>query len=493
MMQKVSVIIPCYNYGRFLEECINSVLQQTYKNTEIIVINNASTDNTEEICMRYRNIRYIKNKTPHYASYCRNQGIRVAQGEYILFLDADDYLLPTYIEKAVNILENNRTIGLVYTDCYWLFNDGTIKHWKSEDYNREILLDHNYITNNSMFRKSLISKVGTLDESLSILEDYDFWLKITSACDAYRIPEPLFYYRKHNQNKSSKNSHEERKKKMLEINQKYKTMRYDDDKLVSILICAWNNLDLTLQCLQSVVKNTRRPYEIILVDNNSSEHVCDTAREYLTQNNVNFTIIVNSENKGFVKATNQAIKLARGEYIVFLNNDVQVTQGWLSKMISVYKKDPAVGIVGCLASPSEEGWQCVNHLKKKSQWLKDLPEWEGKSIDEYAKIIENKYRGRYRIMGGMVAFFCTVVKKELIKTVGILSEEYEIGLGDDDDYCERAKRKGYKIALALDTYVYHKHRATFKKMDLDVKEIQKKNTELFKRKFNLDKLKSNIN
>jgi len=81
---KVSVIIPCFNYGRYLKECIDSVLQQSYKNVEIIVINNASEDNTEEVCMQYNNIVYIKNKEPHYASYCRNQGIK-GQKESIFF------------------------------------------------------------------------------------------------------------------------------------------------------------------------------------------------------------------------------------------------------------------------------------------------------------------------------------------------------------------------------------------------------------------------
>lgn len=219
---KVSVIIPCFNYGRYLKECIDSVLQQSYKNVEIIVINNASEDNTEEVCMQYNNIVYIKNKEPHYASYCRNQGIKRAKGEYILFLDADDYLDASYIEKAVYILDNNKNIGLVYTDCYRIYDNGEKKYWKSENYNRNNLLNYNYITNNSIFRKSLVNLVGMMDEALEILEDYDFWLRITEVSDAYRIPEPLFYYRKHDKNKSLRNTHEERLKKTNEIIERYK-------------------------------------------------------------------------------------------------------------------------------------------------------------------------------------------------------------------------------------------------------------------------------
>jgi len=265
------------------------------------------------------------------------------------------------------------------------------------------------------------------------------------------------------------------------------------ERLTSIVICAWTNIELTEKCMASIIKNTKVPYEIILVDNDSEEPVGQMAREYLKKNNVDFTIIVNHQNKGFVKATNQAIKLSKGDYIVFLNNDVQVTDGWLEKMLSVFEKDSSIGIVGCLSSPSKEGWQCVNHLKEKSNWLKDLPDWKNKTVEEYAKLIEERYSGRYRIMGGMVAFFCAVVQRKVVEDIGLLSEEYGVGLGDDDDYCERAKRKGYKIALALDTYVYHKHRATFKKMDINFKEIQERNTELFKKKYNISTLKSNIN
>ncbi|MDK2809869.1 MAG: hypothetical protein PWR27_578 [Petroclostridium sp.] len=250
----------------------------------------------------------------------------------------------------------------------------------------------------------------------------------------------------------------------------------------SIIICVWNNLAFTMKCLESVVKYTAVDYEIILIDNHSEEPVIQTALDFFNKNNVEYTIVLNKENKGFIKGTNQGIKLARGQFIVFLNNDVEVTHGWLTKMINIFNKDKRIGIIGCLASPSNIGWQPVNHLKGKVSWLQDLPDWEGKSVDEYAKIIESTYSGKYKIVG-MVAFFCTVVKRDVINHIGLLDEDYGIGFMDDTDYCERARLRGYKIALALDTYVYHYHRATFNKLDINCKKLLDNNLRKFQNKF----------
>ncbi|MDK2798765.1 MAG: hypothetical protein PWP27_503 [Clostridiales bacterium] len=250
----------------------------------------------------------------------------------------------------------------------------------------------------------------------------------------------------------------------------------------SIIICVWNNLTHTMNCLESIVKYTHLSYEIILIDNHSEEPVIQTTMDFLNKNNIDYTIVLNKENKGFIKATNQGIKLARGQFIVLLNNDVKVTNNWLTKMIDIINNNKRIGIVSCLASPSNIGWQPINNLRGKVSWLKDLPTYEGKTVDEYAKIVEDTYRGKYKTVG-MVAFFCTVIKKNVVNDIGLLDEDYGIGLIDDVDYCQRASLKGYMIALALDTYVYHYHRATFDRLNIDWREIVKENKKKFQKKF----------
>lgn len=196
-MKKVSIIMPCYNDGKYIKESILSALSQSYPDKELIIIDDGSTDKyTIDILdnINDKRIMVIKseNKKPAAA---RNLGIKNASGEYILPLDADDLIDKYYLEKAVKILEENSNIGVVY--CYAdLF--GEIKgRWHLPDYSIEKMLLDNIVFVTSMFRKSDWEKVGGFNESmLHGMEDYDFWLSILELNrEIYQIPEILFHYR----------------------------------------------------------------------------------------------------------------------------------------------------------------------------------------------------------------------------------------------------------------------------------------------------------
>lgn len=204
-MKKVSVIIPCYNQGIFLDESINSVLKQTYKNIEIILVNDCSYDNTKEIAEKYlselENFIFINNEQNLGVASSRNLAIEKSSGDYILPLDADDIIEPTYIEKAVKILDSDKSIGIVY--CKARFFGKKSGEWKLPDFNIDDFLITNSIFCTALFRKDDFEKAGKYDDSMKTdVEDWDFWLSMLDlGIKPYRIPEFLFNYRKHKSNK----------------------------------------------------------------------------------------------------------------------------------------------------------------------------------------------------------------------------------------------------------------------------------------------------
>jgi len=192
------VIVPCYNQGRFVDDAIESVLAQTYTNFEIVIVNDGSTE--EETNRILQNYRRPKTTVLHTAnrgrSAARNHGIRAATGQYILPLDADDRLGSEYLEQAVNVLEAQDNVGIVY--CEAEFFGARSGRWELPPYKFPDILLGNVIFVSGMFRRVDWEKTGGYRTNLSIWEDFDFWLSIIElGRDVCRIPKVLFYYRQH--------------------------------------------------------------------------------------------------------------------------------------------------------------------------------------------------------------------------------------------------------------------------------------------------------
>ena len=190
--KKVSIVIPCYNYANWLPEAIESALNQTYKNIEVIVVNDGSTDNTNEVAKRY-SVGLIEKINGGLGS-ARNTGIRIATGYYILPLDADDKINPSYIEK---------TIGVDDIVSTWLkeFGDSSEELHPMDNPQINDFIETNRINYCSLYKKEIWEKIGGYDECELMrngFEDWDFWLRAAKA--GYHITvvkEPLFFYRKH--------------------------------------------------------------------------------------------------------------------------------------------------------------------------------------------------------------------------------------------------------------------------------------------------------
>ncbi|MFY0543719.1 glycosyltransferase family 2 protein [Brevibacillus sp. H7] len=214
---KVSVIITCYNYGKYLHTSINSVLKSTCKDVEIIVVDDGSTDpHTRRVLRQLRmkpNIYVIRQSNKGAAS-ARNTGIRYAKGKYIYSLDADDKVHPKLLEKSVAVLDKHPKVGFVGSWLrYFGKARGVIRYRR---YNFYTLLFKNIIPSGSMFRKIAWEQVGGYYERLRGFEDWEFWIALGArGWLGYMIPEPLFHYRKHKNSKLSQSL--KRRRRLIQL------------------------------------------------------------------------------------------------------------------------------------------------------------------------------------------------------------------------------------------------------------------------------------
>ena len=201
----VSVIIPCYNQGLYIEETLNSVFSQTYDNIEIIVINDGSDDllTTDKLIKLSPDSRikllHIENRG---VSAARNFAINISLGDYIFPLDADDLILETYLEKAVSILEKNKSIDLVY--CRAIYFGERFGEIDLGEYDLKSMLCRNQIFNSVLLRKEKFKDIDGYDENFKLgWEDWDFYLRyITDTSQVYKINEILFQYRIKNESRN---------------------------------------------------------------------------------------------------------------------------------------------------------------------------------------------------------------------------------------------------------------------------------------------------
>jgi glycosyltransferase involved in cell wall biosynthesis len=204
---KVSVLIPAYNYAQYLPEAIESVLAQTYFDFELIIVDNCSTDNTEDIVRKYslqdQRIQYIKNQENIGMFRNYNQALLYAKGDYIKFLNADDTLLPHALDSFMTVFKKYKDIQLVTSHKQLIGEQNSIVyqkkigHIEAEAAIISVLLEGNWIGEPTtvMFKKNLT--LGLFDHSLLYFADIDMWLRILSIGNLYVINDILSTFRMH--------------------------------------------------------------------------------------------------------------------------------------------------------------------------------------------------------------------------------------------------------------------------------------------------------
>lgn len=200
MMELVSIIIPTYNYGKYIAEAIESVLAQTYPNIEVIVVDDESTDNTKEIVKKYPSVKYVyhKHRGARTPASAENTGISISKGEYIIFLAADDKLHPMFVEKCIKAIRKDKSIGFVWTATQMFGECNEILLPRILHHRFSIFRGTGGQFGTAMIRKEVFDDVGLYDESLPALEDWDMAIRIyRKGWKAVPIFEPLHYRRMH--------------------------------------------------------------------------------------------------------------------------------------------------------------------------------------------------------------------------------------------------------------------------------------------------------
>jgi glycosyltransferase involved in cell wall biosynthesis len=201
----VSVIIPCYNQAHYLGEAIESVLNQSYPHFEIIVVDDGSTDNTSEVAARYSRVKLLRQVNHGRPAVGRNNGFRESHGEYIVFLDSDDHLLPDALATGLKYLEAHPEYAFVSGHARAMDANGSPLPVEQpaciEKEHYLALLHHNYIwtPGTAMFRRTALEAAGGFNVSMKIkgAEDYDLYLRITRESSVYCHDRAVVVYREH--------------------------------------------------------------------------------------------------------------------------------------------------------------------------------------------------------------------------------------------------------------------------------------------------------
>ena len=241
-------------------------------------------------------------------------------------------------------------------------------------------------------------------------------------------------------------------------------------QLTSIVILTHNQLAYTQKCLESIRFYTREPYELIVVDNGSSDGSVDYLRG---QSDVK--VVENNENLGFPAGCNQGIRASQGQQILLLNNDVIATTGWLDRMLRALHSAADVGLVGPCTN-------CISGPQQVPVTYTDLASLDGFAW-EWAKTHDRMWQTTDRLVG-----FCLLFRRSLVDEIGLLDERFGIGNFEDDDFCRRAHHAGYRSVICRDCFVHHFGSATFRDVGLDFDKLLSDNEQLFHEKWTADVL-----
>ncbi len=503
----VSVIVPTFNRPEMLKKALKSILNQTYQNFEIVVINDGG-ENVSNLIRKFQDhrIKYIEHEKNRGMAAARNTGIKIARGKYIALLDDDDLFYPNHLKVAMSQLCDDTPV--IYTDAtratYRKVNGSYQLIGKkvpySVDFEKDKLLVGNISPINCfVFDKEKALQAGLFDETFTTLEDWEFFIRLSERCNFKHIAKVTAQVNWRNdgttvtssrgaefkknrervykryQNEISKISNIQSIEKMF-----HKIWKEDNNPggaLVSIVILAYNQLKYTKKCIESIVENTNVFFELILVDNGSTDGTEEYLESELTTliSSGMLRIIKNDKNLGYARGNNQGMAIARGDYILLLNNDVVVTPGWLNRLIECAKKNSDIGIVGPVSN-FVVGPQLIETVPYNSESLEGLNEFAEKRGKEYA----GQAKRLARVVG-----FCMLIKREVVEKIGGLDPRYGLGNFEDDDFSLRTVLAGYGSCIAKDCFIHHFGNRTFEGANINYQESLKYNWKIFKEKWNL--------
>lgn len=478
---KFSILVPLYNTPEnFLREMIQSVLDQTYGNWELCLADGSDAEHgsVEKIARQYaakdERIRYRKLEKNLGISGNTNACIDMATGDYIALFDHDDLLHPAALYCMMETI-TEQDADFLYTDETTFHNvpaDAYLPHFKP-DFAPDTLRANNYICHFTAFSRELQEQVGKFRPECDGSQDFDMVLRLTEkAKRIVHIPKILYYWRASAASVASDvgakpyvieaahkaiSDHLERvglKGEVLDsvVPSMYR-LKYEiaEESLVSIIICTKDHIDDLKKCLNSIWEKTTYPnYEIIIVENNSTEP--ETFAYYETlKDRPNLQVVTwESPNHEFNYSAinNYGAQFARGKYVLLLNNDVEIiSPDWIQEMV-MYVQRPDVGAAGAKLYYPDDTIQHagvgIGLLTLAGHYHRGFPR------------SHPGYMGRliYAQDLSAVTAACMMIRRDVWDEVGGLDETFKVAF-NDVDLCMRIRAAGYLIVWTPFAELYH--------------------------------------
>ena len=247
--------------------------------------------------------------------------------------------------------------------------------------------------------------------------------------------------------------------------------------LISIIILTRNQIEYTQKCIASILKHTQRPFELIIVDNGSTDGTVEylESEAFTGKTSGRIKIIKNKTNHGFAAGNNQGMAIAKGDYFLLMNNDIVVTADWIEQLVDCVEQRPEIGIVGprsnCVSGP-----QIVENVSYDTQSLQGL--------ESFAEGFAQQYVGQAQQVLRVVGF-CMLIKHAVIEKIGGMDDRYGLGNFEDDDFSLRAAIAGFESWIAMDCFIHHFGSRTFVGEKIDYRASLLKNWDIFKTKWGL--------
>lgn len=506
---KFSIVVPLYNTPiSYLREMIESVQNQTYTNWELCLAD-GSDDGYEEVgnvCQEYQQsdarIKYKKLSENKGISENTNIALEMSEGEYIGLLDHDDCLHLSALFECMCVIEQSKA-DYIYTDEMTFVGD--IKHVINvhfkPDFSPDTLRSYNYICHFSVFSKQLLNKVGGFDKRFDGSQDYDLILRLTECAEnIVHVQKVLYFWRAHENSvaqdinakayaltaaKDALEAHlgrvgldgEVKDGKIPTIYRiKYKI---EGQPLVSILIPNKDHVNELKKCIDSIQdRSTYKNIEIVIVENNSKEEQTFAYYSAVTNQYSNVRVVNWDGEFNYSAINNYGVQFCQGEYIVLLNNDIEViTPDWLEEML-MFAQRPDVGIVGAMLYYPDDTIQHAGVIV-------GIGGVAGHS-HKFLKRGENGYVNRLLLAQNLsaVTAACMMVKKCIYDEVDGLDEQFKVAY-NDVDICMKVRTKGYLNVFTPFAELYHYESKSRGAEDTKEKIERLKNEgELFQRKWN---------
>ena len=476
---KFSVVVPLYHTpAKFLKDLVRSMMYQSYANWELCLVNASPEDVhltslLENWAMRDKRIRVIRLEKNLGIAQNTNAGIAASTGEFIAFLDHDDFLEPDALFCYADALNKDKTIDVFYSD-----EDKTDEyaahyfypHFKS-DFNIDLLHANNYMCHFLAVRKSLVDTVGGLNEKFDGAQDYDFVLRLTEHTKKiYHCPRILYHWRCSNQStaasqgnkmyaihagKAALNAHYKRlgwnaRAQEGAVDGWYQTkFTLKEEPLVSILIPNKDHTDDLDVCLNSFFERADyQNYEFIIIENNSVLPETFAYYEKIEKEHDNVKVVYWEAGFNYSAINNFGFKFAKGDYIMLLNNDVELITPDIFQSMLGFCMRPEVGIVGAKLLYNDHTVQhagvlvgaggLADHVFKGLH--EDDPGYMGRAISSQDV--------------SAVTAACLMVKKSVYEEVGGLEEEFQVAF-NDVDFCLKVRKAGYLIVYDADVKLFH--------------------------------------